>query len=267
MVDEIDKNAKLHDIILNLGENDFKIDDSNVQDIIDNLCKIYSDGFRHYYSRIFADIAFIDDNPNYKLERLSSNIGIIHDVFEKLDEEQYDENIKEKIKKLYDHVNLDISRIDYTSQVSDKLNKKNIALSNKLFGLSKRIFDIDRKSESMQKNYIAILGIFASIIITFVAGMVFSSSVLSNIDKASIYRLVFIMIMIALMLFNLLRLLLDFIQKVAHSNLELNKTTNKQRNSVITNINIILFFMLICDIGAWGFYWYRAMHPAGWFPL
>ncbi|EOH7341715.1 hypothetical protein ACMCWU_001566, partial [Campylobacter coli] len=63
--------------------------------------------------------------------------------------------------------------------------------------------------------YIAILGIFSSIILSFVAGLNFSNSILSNIDKASIYRLVFVMAFIALFVGNILYFLFAFLVKIS----------------------------------------------------
>lgn len=121
--------------------------------------------------------------------------------------------------------------------------------------------ELREKSQKMQKDYVTILGIFSSIVITFVAGMVFSGSVLGNIDKASIYRLAFAMIMIGLLIFNLLNLLLRAIQRI---NGQHHILVNKKGRSMITKINIILFLFLVIDIVMWWIYWYRVLHPNSW---
>ncbi len=66
----------------------------------------------------------------------------------------------------------------------------------------------------MQKEYITILGIFASIVLAFTGGIVFSSSVLENIHKSSIYRISIIAFIIGLVFFNLIWLLMDFIRDI-----------------------------------------------------
>ena len=91
--------------------------------------------------------------------------------------------------------------------------------------------------------------------------MVFSGSVLGNIDKASIYRLAFAMIMIGLLIFNLLNLLLRAIQRI---NGQHHILVNKKGRSMITKINIILFLFLVIDIVMWWIYWYRVLHPNSW---
>lgn len=113
----------------------------------------------------------------------------------------------------------------------------------------------------MQKEYITILGIFSSIVITFVAGISFSTSVLSNIDKVSIYRLSFVMVLLAIFLFNFLYLLLDFINKINYN--PISNTTNNSsttNNSTISTINGLLLIMLIIII----FSWYFGVRPWSW---
>lgn len=73
---------------------------------------------------------------------------------------------------------------DVSNKLEDDLNKNYKKLSEEL--------------NKQQTQYITILGIFASIVLTFVAGLAFSTSVLSNIDKANAYRLVFVMAFIVL---------------------------------------------------------------------
>ncbi|NID08361.1 hypothetical protein EGM91_007145, partial [Helicobacter pylori] len=81
---------------------------------------------------------------------------------------------------------------DVSIKLEDDLNKNYKKLSEEL--------------NKQQTQYITILGIFASIVLTFVAGLTFSTSVLSNIDKANAYRLVFVMAFIALFFGNILYL-------------------------------------------------------------
>lgn len=75
-----------------------------------------------------------------------------------------------------------------------------------------------------QTQYITILGIFASIVLTFVGGLAFSTSVLSNIDKANACRLVFVMAFIALFFGNILYLL--FLSKISLSKEKKDKQEN-----------------------------------------
>ena len=74
------------------------------------------------------------------------------------------------------------------------------------------------KLNGMQKDYITILGIFAAIILAFVSGLVFSNSVLQNIDKASIYKLLLISITIGFFITNILLFLFSFVKSIIRNN-------------------------------------------------
>lgn len=84
--------------------------------------------------------------------------------------------------------------------------------------LEKTSQKIQGKMESVQKDSITILGIFASIVLSFTAGMIFSSSVFENIDKASPYRIVGVVLLIGLVITNLIAFLLMYIDRVRQVN-------------------------------------------------
>lgn len=242
-----DNQTKLKEYILELSLNSLEI---KVNEKISELQLIYVDDFRHYYSEIFGTITIIKNDDKYDLQTLTENINkIFQEVKIKHDESA--ENINEefflKVKKLYDHINLDVSRIKYTETLVNKITEQNRTTNEEL----RKIND---KAEKMQRDYVTILGIFAAVIIAFVSGMTFSTSVLNNIDKVSIYRLVFIITLIALFIFNLLNLLFDFLIKI-------NKISSDNNGSLIGTINTILSIALVADIFLWGIHWYRLCNP------
>lgn len=81
-------------------------------------------------------------------------------------------------------------------------------------GLKDTVKEVKKKTEDVQKDSITILGIFASIVLSFTAGMVFTSSVLENIDKASPYRIVGVVLLIGMVLTDLIALLLVYIDRI-----------------------------------------------------
>ncbi len=127
------------------------------------------------------------------------------------------------------------ANLDYTKELADSFDAQvrkskslleelqNAVIANNgqieesksaLNDLEKMSNDMVDKMESVQKDSITILGIFASIVLTFTAGMVFSSSILENIDKASPYRVVGTVLLIAVFITNLVALLLMYIDRV-----------------------------------------------------
>ena len=92
----------------------------------------------------------------------------------------------------------------------------------------------------MQKEYSAIVGIFAAIVLAFTGGMAFSSSVLENIDKASVYRITLIAFVIGLVFFNLIWLLIDFIREIN------GKVIRKKWLGILVNLILIAGILGTC---------------------
>lgn len=247
----VENQKKLHDLLLELSRKHTKIDNSNIQSYTEKLKPIYREQFRHLYSDLFRVIIQATDSDMYSLDRLAENIRLLHEYIQSSDVEP--ENFKINVLKLYDHLNLDISRIRYTEKITERWNDK---LNEENVNIIERLQNLAQKAESVQKDNITILGIFSSIVITFVAGMVFSGSVLNNIDKVSIYRLIFVIIVLALMLFNLLQMLLGFLRKVHFRDMDYDELNNGK--SFIAQVNVFLIMAIMVDFILWGIYWYRA---------
>ncbi len=198
------------------------------------------ENFRHYYSDIFSTLTLIDgDSSIGSLDILAQNIQTIKDGYipKNIDENGNTIDISKEIVKLYDHTNLDIARINYTKTMTNEtmseLAKNRLLVVNLernvresedvLKEISNKTIDdlkqlsgqVQKRQEDMQKEYITILGIFATIVLSFTGGIVFSSSVLENIDKASIYRLSLMTFIIGLVFFNLIWILIDFIRDIS----------------------------------------------------
>lgn len=80
--------------------------------------------------------------------------------------------------------------------------------SNSIETRSKKIKD---KLSKAQTDYIAILGIFASVVLAFVGGMTFSTSVLNNIKDVSIYRLLIVALAIGIVFVTVIFFMFYFI--------------------------------------------------------
>lgn len=124
--------------------------------------------------------------------------------------------------KLYDHCNLANKQKNMSSKVesraeefiSKKINDSMVDIDNKIISAGNKIDDFDKELKSKEKEYITILGIFASIVLAFVGGLVFSTSVLENINAVSIYRLLLVIGLLAFVLINVIYLLVRFITEI-----------------------------------------------------
>lgn len=196
--------------------------------------------FRHFYSDIFAILSIISqDSSMGNLDILAQNIQLIKDGY---NPQNYDSNgkkidIGKEISKLYDHVNLEIARIIYTNKINSK-NESEISKNKKILEDTQKEIDSFRKEitqdnekskdelikistelknaqKDMQKEYIAILGIFAAIVIAFVGQMTFSTSVLANAYLlGDIFTIIAVVAMIGLAFINVLFSLFYFVGKL-----------------------------------------------------
>lgn len=151
------------------------------------------------------------------------------------DGNKYDADSVKIVIKIYDHFHLALHQIENVQSI----------LANSVADTKEAIQD---DVKGMQKEYITILGIFASVILAFVGGITFSSSVLQNIDAVSIYRLLIVVDLIAMALINAIYVLVHFIMQINNKGESLFKIKH-------LNIAMLLFAALVIvswflDVGA-----------------
>ena len=129
-------------------------------------------------------------------------ISALKDVEDKSsqNEDSYSNTVKTVIR-IYDHVNL------ASQQVSETIKSTKETTEN----LEKRVKLVNEKLDNSQREYVAILGIFATVVVTFMGGMMFTSSTLTGMAQVSIYRLIGMIALLGFVLFNLSLLLIRFL--------------------------------------------------------
>lgn len=185
--------------------------------------------FRHFYSDIFSVLSQIQqDSELGNINILGQNLSLIKEGYQA---KNYDKNgklinIEESIKKLYDHLNLDIARILYSEagdwktsgeETISELKNQMKSLQNELDATKEVQKNVENTLKNQEKEYIAILGIFASVVLTFVGGIAFSSSVLNNIGNVGIYRLLITSIIIGAVVLNILFGLFFYLEKLVRN--------------------------------------------------
>lgn len=214
--------------------------------------------FRHFYSDIFIVLTqMLQGDIEGNINILGQNLDELRKGYRALNRDSKGNtiDISDSINKLYDHVNLDISRINYSDKSGrDLLNTDNIANINREFQrIKQRASDIEetndaleKKIENAQKEYITILGIFATVIITFTGGLTFSSSVLQSMNVAGIYRVLLVSLVIGLVLVNVFYGLFSFVGALVSP-----KKRLKSTHALLANV---LFVILILSVvAAWLF--------------
>lgn len=225
------------------------------------------ESFHHYYSDIFIVLTRVKSDPSLgAIQYLAGNINYIRENYKPKDENN---SIASNLRKLDDHISLDIARMDYSDKgdviisSQDKLkelenklihinndintvtsnNRENEVATNEL---KKSIDDLNSKNTKFQeeltdtkKSYLEILGIFSGIVLAFMGGMIFSSSVLENIHRVSIYRLSLVSLIIAALILNSLFICFRSIERIT------NKESKKSISWIVTNVIIFICIIVI----------------------
>lgn len=140
----------------------------------------------------------------------SLDVGNLSGVILDKDLDTLVDDIAKIIVKIYDHTQL----------VNYQIENMNTIFAQ---SISDAKLDLHKEIKGIEKEYISILGIFAAIVLAFVGGITFSSSVLQNIGKVSIYRLLVVVVMLAFVIVNVIWLLIKFIAEINDKDIKLFK--------------------------------------------
>lgn len=155
----------------------------------------------------------------------------------------------QELKQAKEETNRSNSQLENAKKFLQTTDKELQQSKKQLIDARKSLDEVKGKIDNSQKEYIAILGIFSAVVLTFIGGMAFSTSVLENIHKSSIYRLVFTVALIGLVLYNVFYLLFFCIQNLLERKVEEHQT-NMLRNGNILFVTILLLTALLWWVGA-----------------
>lgn len=261
---EIDKrDAILAEIITDLSSNqEILSNEETVPQIIDKLKEIYTvdqtgkSAYRHEYSRIFGKMKELKGSNPQCLEILGQNIRCVYESIQ--ENPNISEEFLKSCLKLYDHINLEIARMNYVDNISNQIEDSTSKLNQNLKEIqtnSERLKEemektkqeakkLKSKLEKSQQETITILGIFSAVVLAFMGGMSFSSSVLESMYLTNFYKVAFTCLLIGLVLVNLIYVLFAFIMHI-------NKDRPFKWNRVIIALDSILIALMIIDLFAW----------------
>lgn len=253
---------KLNEIIEDLSTAQDILESKEKQrKIFDTLETIYTFScgqecdFRHEYSQIFGKLIELKRRNSCDFNTLAQNMQLIYEL-----SGPKPEPFRKSIHKLYDHINLEIARIAYIDSLESRINDDRGTLKNKINDLqeqekilgqhaaenelsSKRIRD---NINGMQRETITILGLFSAVILVFMSGIGFSSSVLQSMNSSSIYKVSFISLLLGFALINVICLLFRFIEYINCKDKKASKF-----GKFILIINFVIFGCMIADTVAW----------------
>lgn len=243
------KSAMLADTLRQLAANGFG-GDGDIDDAIDMFKRIYLDpggrrnDFRHDYSsvsRIMCELA----NPggpnspggmerqdyfNMSAAQLADCLNFV--TFVVMDDGSLEELVK-PLQKLTDHVNLEIVRINYISNVTigqeiplrdirssvdgsrqkvEELYDKVETAQKDVEAASNKATNAEAEIEKSKKDYIAILGILAAVVLAFNGAVTFASSAISATAGHHPFATGFVALMVGFVLFNSIVALFTFLR-------------------------------------------------------
>lgn len=240
------KNENLMELLEKLShEEGYKLnyEQRKFNEYYDDLIIIYKlmpdkTEFRHSYSLIYKKLYYLSTFDDLNLiENLTENLTIILElIVKKAEDNKKNEWLVKYVTKLHDHVTLDVQRINSQRMIDKAIINDAKTLNDNIKEMQTKYNELDSTMQDMNikfkenKEYvdkmdkaqievITVLSIFTSIVLSFVGGMAFSTSVLENIHKTDIYRLLFVMIILGLVLVNVIWGLLAII-KYINKNIE-----------------------------------------------
>lgn len=225
------KQGRLKQIIEYFSEEFVEDFDEYIEDMVE----IYDDEFRHSYSDITAKLIHLNKTNPQALERISSNFSSLVDEFPKKDFPE----VYKSLNKLYDHIVLEQIRLKEVYGES-----KEIAETAK--DLSQKATKYLKEADALKAEVITVLGIFSAILLAFVGGLTFSTSVLANLHQSSIYRVILAILLIGLVLVNILYGLFHYIDKLVMK-------SEGQKIKLLYVANGIILALIASTVIAWNF--------------
>lgn len=187
---------------------------------------IYSDNYRHEYSKI-TRVLFSIDNPEER-DYLLEKINII-----KLQLQNND--TKKGLNKLSDHIELENIRMAELEKISNKaisasqnissikdeieievneIGLKTIEIESKTNSAQYKLDNIQNDIKNNTTQSITILSIFAGVVMAFTGGMSYISQALASLSQIGPYRAGIFITLIGTVMFDLIFLLLYMIGKL-----------------------------------------------------
>lgn len=223
---------KLIDKILELSKKDFEDIPMEIENIF-NFFKneIYINGFRHSYAEFFYVVLTLDkDDYEGSVETLLGNLQLIEEAAYSRTDKDFQE-LKKNIIKLCDHLALEIYRYlsDSTRQTIEKLSDRMLVGERKITlatqqakEATKSAEETTKKLKNMQGETVAILSIFAAIVLAVSGGLSYLSGAISAVATSPVPKLILTVLACGFVLFNTVFILLYVVSRMLDKSIFLN---------------------------------------------
>lgn len=264
---ENEKQAKIKEVIKDLSKSTVFTSEQDINDYLDKFREIYINNdevvYRHMYSDLFTTLLELK-NKNIVIDGIGENL---YTIYLKCDE---NDALKKPLKKLVDHTNLEIARINYVSNIDERIGMTGQDLQEKFnetyeiaTKLKPQVDTLFEKTNSTYSEFISILGIFSGIVLVYFGGTSILGNVLSNIENTFLLKGIAIAIIVGIIVLNIIFMFLYFLAKLIHENiarttedLSYESFTNrlKIKYPIVFYLNFFLLFLLIFDGIIWLIY-------------
>lgn len=199
------------------------IDDEKCEEITHRFVDIYDGGFRHRYSilhPLLQEIMASSDADQGVSEFLTVNLNTLSAYIENKyirDGQGEHSKIYWPIYKLCDHINLEMTRINEQRSQEDRLQDIYSKIGEAQTKLERAKTDAEKarkKVNKAQTDVLAILSVFAAVILAFMGGMTFLGGAMSSISETRVYKFVIACCVCGFIIFNTIFLLLYIVSKI-----------------------------------------------------
>lgn len=247
--------------------------DEEVRGVSLELLEIYKGDFRHSYQGFFPIIVEIHKDGKYSTDYLTQNLERLCEYIESdfVSGTKEFVNIYGSLNKLCDNLNTEIGRWSHYSQNDQQIediNNQITFLNGTMSGARRELAKASKQAASIQTELIAVLSIFAAIVVTFSGGFTFLGSVMTSVNGAKYYEAVVLeAIVCGIVIFNTIFLLMYMVGKITERNIYARCKTpdcscNKRCNNInrmrkrlpyVFYFNVVSIVGIIVDCAVWYF--------------
>ncbi len=267
------RNDKLNRLINELAESQEIFSDKKKYNYFyTKLRGIYlvgdSASFMHSHNELFSMLAELDSKG--KLEILGQNMEVLykHCLFKK------DEEMKEAVYQLYDHVNLDIARINYIKVVDRRLETTGEDLKGKIEdakvaaqkvqeitdSLTGTVEAMSNKVNNAYSEFVSILGIFSAIVLVVFGGTSIFGNIISNMKGTYIFKCIIMCLLTGIVIFDIIFMFIYFMPKIINRSIAATNewllwkpigTRFRKRYPLIFYTNFLVFWAVYICAAIW----------------
>lgn len=200
----------------------------------------YADVCNIIFSEMDQSNGELDDGVPYSVNCLAENIRIIHEHMV-----VNGQNAQARsVLKLADHIDLEKTRLGHYINQQQAMREFQKAVAEAKRERIEAEREFTERLEKTRMEYIAVLGVFAAVVLAFNGGVGFSTSTLSALGiDSGIRALVFQTALVGFVLINTICILLVFIWKMSFS-LRKIKLGRWPRNCLVATEAILILIML-----------------------